>query len=202
MPVGAFSIKRRTDHTGHPNGHVSMAVETTDCGVGIHRCQGALQTFFALTLMELGKFEWRRPNSHEWEVGRWSGLRLTLLARPEWGPHRPEFAICPVPGDCEEVPFILLLSIKGRINNLVSEVQQTSVIPINLSVAELQRDVGCAAHRVFDVAIKLQRAQLETRYARWRQGALPNLPCMKSLMKLQRSYTAPMSGWSEPLSPD
>ena len=110
--------------------------------------------------------------------------------------------VCPVPGDCEEVPFILLLSIKGRINNLVSEVQKTSVIPINLSVAELQRDVGCAAHRVFDVAIKLQRAQLETRYARWRQGALPNLPCMKSLMKLQRSYTAPMSGWSEPLSPD
>ena len=62
-------------------------METIDQRLGIDRCEGALQTLFALTLMELAEFEWRRPERHGWEVGRWPGLRLTLLAQPESGPH-------------------------------------------------------------------------------------------------------------------
>jgi hypothetical protein len=54
-------------------------METLDQRVGIERCEGALQTLFALTLMELGKFEWRRPEVHGWEVGWWPGLRLSSL---------------------------------------------------------------------------------------------------------------------------
>ena len=77
--------------------------ETTEQRVGIDRCEGALQIFFALTLMELGKFEWRCDDSDEWEVGRWPGLGLALLAQPKWGPHQLHFAICPLPGNGHEV---------------------------------------------------------------------------------------------------
>jgi hypothetical protein len=70
-------------------------METIDQRVGIDRCEGALQTLFALTLMELADFEWRRPEGHGWEVGRWPGLRLTLLAQPESGPHRAHLPSVP-----------------------------------------------------------------------------------------------------------
>ena len=77
----------------------------------------ALQTLFALTLMELAEFEWRRPEGHGWEVGRWPGLRLTLLAQPESGPHRVPLAICPLPGNDNEIPFILLISLRHTIDS-------------------------------------------------------------------------------------
>ena len=91
--------------------------ETTHQRVGIDRCESPLQTFFALTLMELGKFEWRSPDSHEWEVGRWPGLGLTLLVQPEWGSFRPHFSICPLPRNTNDPSFILLLALGGWIES-------------------------------------------------------------------------------------
>ena len=168
--------------------------ETSKQRVGIDRCEGALQTCFALTLMELGEFEWRRADGHEWEVGRWPGLRLTLLAHPEWGPHCPAFAICPLPGNENEVPFILLIALRERIESLSQETGDTLVTLFNLTPVEVQRDVGACAHRVFDLAVRLQLPHLEPRYIRLSRRPAPILPCMKSLIENQYRFTALMSG--------
>jgi hypothetical protein len=161
--------------------------------VGIDRCEGSLQTLFALTLMDLAKFEWRRPDGHGWEVGRWPGLRLTLLAQPESGPHQAPFAICPLPGNDNVVPFILLISLRQAIPNSFSDTQGTSVSIFTLTPVQIQRDPRSCAHRVFDRAVQLQLRHVEARYARYRQ-ALPGLPCMKATMEIAARFTAPMSG--------
>ena len=171
--------------------------ETVDHRVGIDRCEGALQTLFALTLMELTEFEWRRPESHGWEVGRWPGLRLTLLAQPEAGPHRAPLAICPLPGNDNEVPFILLISLRQAIGSSYSDSPSTSVSIFTLTPMEIHRDVRCCAHRVFDRAVQLQLGYVGARYARFRQ-ALPGLPCMKATMEIASAFTAPMSGMMTP----
>jgi hypothetical protein len=44
-------------------GSVTVA-ETIVQRVGIDRCEGPLQTLFALTLIDLAAFEWRRPDGH------------------------------------------------------------------------------------------------------------------------------------------
>jgi hypothetical protein len=162
--------------------------------VGIDRCEGALQTLFALTLMEQGKFEWRCRDGHEWEVGRWPGLRLTLLAQPEWGPHRPALAICPQPVNDDEVPFILLVVLQERINTSYQEPEGTAVSLFNLTAVEVKRDVVYCAHRVFDLAVRLQQPHLQARYTRFGRQIVPVLPCMKSLMEIQYRFTAPMAG--------
>jgi hypothetical protein len=108
--------------------------------VGIDRCEGSLQTLFALTLMDLAEFEWRRPDGHGWEVGRWPGLRLTLLAQPESGPHQAPFAICPLPGNDNVVPFILLISLRQAIPSSFSDTQGTSVSIFTLTPVQIQRD--------------------------------------------------------------
>ena len=110
-----------------------------DQRVGIERCEGALQTLFTLTLMELAKFEWRRPEGHGWEVGRWPGLRLTLLAQPESGPHRVPLAICPLPGTDNEVPFILLISVRLTLDSAYSDSPSTSVSIFTLTPMEIHR---------------------------------------------------------------
>ena len=168
--------------------------ETSQQRIGIDRCEGALQTLFALTLMELAKFEWRPQDGHEWEVGRWPGFRLTLLAQPEWGPHRPPFAICPLPGNGNEVPFIVLIALGEGITSLSSDTGGTSVSIFPLTAVEIQRDVRSCAHRVFDLAVRLQLRHLEARYNRLRRQAVPTLPCMKAMMEISSRFTAPMSG--------
>jgi hypothetical protein len=168
---------------------------TLEQRVGIDRCEGALQTLFALTLMELAEFEWRRPEGHGWEVGRWPGLRLTLLAQPESGPHRAPLAICPLPlpENDNEVPFILLISLRQAIDSSYSDSRSTSVSIFTLTPREIHRDVRSCAHRVFDRAVRLQLGYIGARYARFRQ-ALPGLPCMKATMEIASAFTAPMSG--------
>jgi hypothetical protein len=170
--------------------------ETTHQRVGIDRCESPLQTSFALTLMELGKFEWRSANSHEWEVGRWPGLELTLLVQPEWGTFRPHFSICPLPRHTNDIPFILLLALGGRIENSYLDKGDATVTLLYLPLEQVRRDMAACAYRVFDFALKLQGPHLQARYARWSPGGLPNLPCIKTLMNLQSPFTAPASDFS------
>jgi hypothetical protein len=174
--------------------------ETIDQRVGIERCEGALQTLFALTLMELAEFEWRRPEGHGWEVGWWPGLRLTLLAQPESGSHRAALAICPQPDNDNEVPFILLILLRHTIDSAYSESPSTSVSIFPLTPIEIHRDVRSCAHRVFDRAVRLQLGHVGARYARFRQ-ALPGLPCMKATMEIASAFTAPMRGRMTPNLP-
>lgn len=167
--------------------------EIIDQAAGIDRCQGKLHLLFALTLMELGKFEWRGEHDHEWEVGRWPGLQLTLLAKPQYGRNQPPFAICPLPGTDGGVSFILLIAFTQDIERSSSAVVDPSVSVSTLTMVEIQRDVGSCAHRVFDTAVWLQLPYLEASYMGASRRSLPNLPCMKSLMEKQYPYTAPAS---------
>lgn len=168
--------------------------ETIEQRLGIDRCERAVETLFALTLMDLADFKWGHQNGHEWEVGRWPGFRLTLLAQPQWGPHRPPFAICPLPGNGNEVPFIVLIALGERITSLYSDTGGASVSIFPLTAVEIQRDVRSCAHRVFDLAVRLQLRHLEARYNRLRRQAVPTLPCMKAMMEISSRFTAPMAG--------
>ena len=168
--------------------------ETIEQRLGIDRCVRAVETLFALTLMDLADFKWGHQNGHEWEVGRWPGFRLTLLAQPQWGPHRPPLAICPLPGNGNEVPFIVLIALGEGITSLNSDTGGTSVSIFPLTAVEIQRDVRSCAHRVFDLAVRLQLRHLEARYTRLRRQAVPTLPCMKAMMEISSRFTAPMSG--------
>ena len=168
--------------------------ETIEQHLGIDRCERAVETLFALTLMDLADFKWCHQNGHEWEVGRWPGFRLTLLAQPQWGPHRPPFAISPLPGNGNEVPFIVLIVLGEALTSLYSDSVGTSVSIFPLTAVEIQRDVRSCAHRVFDLAVRLQLHHLEARYHRLRRQAVPTLPCMKAIMEISSRFTAPMSG--------
>ena len=159
--------------------------------VGIDRCRRTLHTLFALELIELGKFEWRRRNDHEWEVGRWPGLELTLLAQPEWRSERAPFAICPFPGSDGGVPFILLVAFQHHTDVTESTIGDSSVSVSTVTMVELQRDVRMCAHQIFDTAVWLQLPHLEARRMRVNRRILPNLPCMKSLSEIQSRFTAP-----------
>ena len=110
--------------------------------VGIERCQRSLHTLFALELIELGNFEWRRRNDHEWEVGRWPGLELTLLAQAEWRSQRVPFAICPFPGNDGAVPFILLIAFQQHEVTSCWTISDTSVSVSTGTAVVLQRDVS------------------------------------------------------------
>ena len=168
--------------------------ETIEQRLGIDRCERAVETLFALTLMDLADFKWCHQNGHKWEVGRWPGFRLTLLAQPQWGPHRPPFAICPLPGNGNEVPFIVLIVLGEGLTSLYADSGGTSVSIFPLTAVEIQRDVRSCAHRVFDLAVRLQLRHLEARYNRLRRQALPTLPCMKAILEISCRFTAPMSG--------
>jgi hypothetical protein len=167
---------------------------TIEQRLGIDRCERPIEMLFALTLMELAEFKWSHDNGHEWEVGRWPGLRLTLLAQPEWGPHRPPFAICPLPGSGNEVPFIVLIALGEGITRSYSDTRGASVSVFPLTAAEIRRDVRSCAHRVFDLAVRLQLRHLEAKYARLGCQAMLILPCMKATMEIASPFTAPMSG--------
>jgi hypothetical protein len=159
--------------------------------VGIDRCPGALHTLFALTLIELGAFEWRRATDHEWEVGRWRGLQLTLLAQPQWRQEQLPFAICPLPGSDGGVPFIMLVAFGDGIDHSYLCTGDTSLSISTLTRVEVQRDVTICAHQVFDAALWLQLPHLEARYKRLSRSNLPFLPCMKSMAEIQYRFTAP-----------
>lgn len=168
--------------------------ETIEQRLGIDRCERPVEMLFALTLMELAEFKWCHDNGHEWEVGRWPGLRLTLLAQPEWGPHRPPFAICPLPGSGNEVPFIVLIALGEGITRSYSDTRGASVSVFPLTATEIRRDVRSCAHRAFDLAVRLQLRHFEARYMKSNRRTLHNLPCMKSMMEIQYRFTAPMAG--------
>ena len=116
----------------------------------------------------------RPQDGHEWEVGRWPGLRLTLLAQPEWGPHRLPLAICPPPRNGNEVPFILLIALRQGIDRSYSNTD-VPVSVFTLAAAEIRRDVRSCAHRIFDLAVRLQLRQLEARYVSFSRQAVPIL---------------------------
>ena len=162
---------------------------------GIDRCQRTLHTLFALELIELGKFEWRRRNDHEWEVGRWPGLELTLLAQAEWRSQRVPFAICPFPGNEGAVPFILLIAFQQSADTSCWPLSDTSVSVSTVTTVELQRDVRICAHQIFDAAVWLQLPHLEARHMRGSRRILSNLPCMKAMSEIQSRFTAPQAAF-------
>jgi hypothetical protein len=60
-------------------------------------------------------FEWREPEDHPWEVGRWNGWMLALLAQPEYGYYRPDFGICTWVHEVGGAPpFILVVEVDGH----------------------------------------------------------------------------------------
>jgi hypothetical protein len=63
-----------------------------------------------------------------------------------------------------------------------------------LTAVEIQRDIRSCAHRVFDLAVRLQLRHLEARYNPLRRQAVPTLLCMKAMMEISSRFTAPMSG--------
>src|SRR5215471_19659108 len=82
---------------------------------GIARCESPLEEKLAKAFSTLSRFEWRKSDDHYWEVGRWPGWGLTLLAQPEYGHYRADFGICTWVGIGEGAPpFIVIVEVDGH----------------------------------------------------------------------------------------
>ena len=86
-----------------------------DTKAGIERCESPLEEKLAHAFASLSRFEWRNPDDHFWEVGRWPGWFLALLAQPEYGPYRADFGISPYDFDEDGSPaFIVVIEVDGH----------------------------------------------------------------------------------------
>ena len=82
---------------------------------GIERCESPLEEKLAHGFANLAGFEWRRPEDDPWEVGRWPGWLLALLAQPQYGPYRADFGISTwVHEDNEPTPFNVIIEVDGH----------------------------------------------------------------------------------------
>lgn len=86
-----------------------------DSLAGIERCQSPLEGQLAHAFSKVSRFEWRTASDHRWEVGRWPGWFLALLAQPQYDRYRADFGICSwMHLDDEAPPFIVIVEVDGH----------------------------------------------------------------------------------------
>jgi very-short-patch-repair endonuclease len=83
--------------------------------VGLDLCQSPLERRLAEAFARVMRFEWRKPDDHRWEVGRWPGWFLTLLAQPSYDRYRADFGICTwVHPEGAVPPYVVIVEVDGH----------------------------------------------------------------------------------------
>ena len=144
---------------------------------GIERCESALEEKLARGFARLAGFEWRRPEDHPWEVGRWPGWFLALLAQPEYGRYRADFGISTwVHEDNEETPFIIIIEVDGHNYHERTKEQAeydksrdrfmtaTNAKVFRFTGREVWRDAEACAAEVFTYVTCIQQQHLEKKF--------------------------------------
>jgi very-short-patch-repair endonuclease len=148
-----------------------------DKRVGIERCESPLEEKLAHAFSKLARFEWRKPADHPWEVGRWPGWFLTLLAQPEYGPYRVDFGISTwVHDDNGPPPFIVIVEVDGHDYHERTREQAeydksrdrfmtaTDARVFRFTGREVWRDAEACAYEVLEYVIKIQQAHLDEEF--------------------------------------
>lgn len=159
---------------------------TNDERAGIERCESPLERKLAYAFSDLPLcesplggsflFQWRETNEHRWEVGWWPDWCLVLLAQPEIGPYRADFAISTWMHDKNEPPpFIFIVEVDGHDHHERTKEQaehdksrdrfMTAQPLVNMKVfrftgREVWRDAESCAREVLEYVTKIQYAHL------------------------------------------
>ena len=158
---------------------------------GIERCQSPLEIVLAQALAEAIPFTWRESGDHEWEVGRWKGWMLALLAQPAYDKYRPDFGICTwVHDPTEAPPFILIVEVDGhefheRTKEQVRRDKErdrfmttTGAKILRFSGSEVHSDPTACAEQILQYAIELQKPHLTEQFKNFvAEGHPPNANC-------------------------
>jgi hypothetical protein len=78
--------------------------------------------------------------------GQVAWLAADIAGATGMGTAPPPFAICPPPGDGNELPFIVLIALREGITRSYSYIRGTSVSVFPLTATEIRRDVRSCAH--------------------------------------------------------
>ncbi|MEP6943122.1 MAG: DUF559 domain-containing protein [Betaproteobacteria bacterium] len=147
---------------------------------GIERCESPLERALAGAFATLARFEWRRPNDHRWEVGRWPGWFLTLLAQPALGPYRADFGISTwVHDDSSPPPLIVIVEVEGHLDHERTKDQaeydkscdrfmtSTDAKVFRFTGHEVQRNAEACAHEVLEYVIRIQQQNLNEEFKKF-----------------------------------
>jgi very-short-patch-repair endonuclease len=148
--------------------------------VGIERCESPLEEKLAYAFSTLSRFEWRQPDDDPWEVGRWPGWFLALLAQPEYGPYRADFGISSwVHEDDESPPFIVIIEVDGHDYHERTKEQAerdksrdrfmtaTEARVFRFTGREVWRDAEACAAEVLEYVIRIQQKHLEDEFRKF-----------------------------------
>ena len=152
-----------------------------DSAKGIDRChQSPLEIELAKAFSRLSRFEWRKPDDHPWEVGRWPGWFLTLLAQPQYGHYRADFGISTWAHDNEDSPpFIVIIEVDGHDYHERTKEQaerdkkrdrfmtSTEAKVFRFTGREVYRDADACAYEVMEYVIKVQRNHLNEEFVKF-----------------------------------
>lgn len=151
-----------------------------DSRCGIERLQSPLETKLAHAFAELSRFEWRRPDDHRWEVGRWPGWFLALLAQPQYERYRADFGISTwVHEDDAPPPFIVVIEVDGHDYHERTKEQAerdkhrdrfmtaTEARVFRFTGREVWRDSIACAKEVLDYVVKVQERYLNQEFRKF-----------------------------------
>ena len=160
-----------------------------DSKLGIERCGSPLETNLAQAFARLSRFEWRQSNEHPWEVGRWPGWFLCLLAQPHYGKYRPDFAISSwvfEDKDDSIPPFIIIIEVDGHDFHEKTKEQAerdksrdrfmttTNAKVLRFTGREVWRDAESCAYQALEYAIRLQQDYLEIEFMKFIDDRMNN----------------------------
>lgn len=133
---------------------------------GIGRCESPLEEQLCLALANTSGFRWRDLLDHPWLVGGWDSLELSLLAQPQCGVFRPDFALARA-GWLYPEPLSLVVEVDGhafhertpaqaerdrsRDRSLVSQ----GITVLRFTGREVWRDAGCCAREALTLAARM-----------------------------------------------
>ncbi len=150
---------------------------------GIDRCQSPLEHRLAKAFASVSRFDWRRTDDHRWEVGRWPGWFLVLLAQPEYDRYRADFGISTwVHPENGAPPFIVIVEVDGHDFHERTKEQArhdksrdrfmtaTEARVFRFTGSEVYHDAEACAFEVFEYALKLQQKHLEEEFKKFLQA--------------------------------
>jgi very-short-patch-repair endonuclease len=157
-----------------------MTLSFDDSLTGIDRCQSPLEQQLAHAFAALSRFEWRAPDHHPWEVGRWPGWFLALLAQPQYDGYRADFGISTWAHLEDELPpFIVIIEVDGHDFHEKTKEQvrrdksrdrfmtATEARVFRFSGSEVYQDAEACAADVLEYVFKLQQEHLEDEFKKF-----------------------------------
>ena len=158
-----------------------------DSTKGIERCGSPLELELAKAFSRQARFQWRKPEDHPWEVGRWPGWFLTLLAQPHYDRYRPDFSISTwAHEDDDLLPFVVVVEVDGHDYHERTKEQaeydkrrdrfmtSTEARVFRFTGREVYRDADACACEILEYVIKVQQDHLDEDFIKFIRAKVEN----------------------------